>query len=299
VDVGEHTSALGQWSTAHRAADPRLRAFVHGYFASSSSLTRPVRELHLPATEVPLLLNFGKPHRRLDANGSDEWTCHDGVWIVGLHDRHQITEAVGEREFMIVRFTPLGAHRFLRLPMHSIANQALDLALIEPALARAVKSRVGLARNWADRFAAMEFLIAERIAGTETSDEIAATWHRLVACNGRVAIGSLAAEMDCTRSTLIERFRTHVGFPPKTVARVLRFNRALRSLDMPSRSLTREPESKPFIEAAEPEGRAAVRTIQWADLAADCGYADQAHFIKDFQAFAGSTPTAFLRKVAH
>ena len=34
--------------------------------------------------------------------------------------------------------------------------------------------------------------------------------------------------------------------------------------------------------------------IDWADLALDCGYYDQAHFIHEFQAFAGITPSVYL-----
>src|SRR4051812_44846113 len=118
METGEHTSELGEWQTVQRAADPRLRAYVHGYFASSSRLRLPIDERHLPSTEVPLMLNFGEPHRRFDSVGSGEWTARDGVWIVGLHDKHQLTQALGERHFMVVRFTPIGAHVFLGLPMH-------------------------------------------------------------------------------------------------------------------------------------------------------------------------------------
>ena len=297
METREHRSELGQWQTAQRPADPRLRAYVHGYFASSSNLRTPVQERHVPWIEVPLLLNLGAPHRRLDAVGSGEWTARDGVWVVGLHNRHQLTEAAGERHFMVVRFTPMGAHLFLGLPMHLIANEAVDLEVIDPALARVLVRRIGAAGSWTDRFAAMDSLIAERVAAAGIPASIGFAWRRLVATDGRIALDSLVSEMDCSHRTLIARFRTCVGFPPKTIARLLRFNRAVRSLDRLSGTRADEPASKPYIETKQPEDPR-VGAIQWAGLAADCGYFDQAHLIKDFREFSGMTPDAFLRRVS-
>lgn len=297
METAEHRSELGQWQTAQRPADPRLRAYVHGYFASSSNLRIPIPERHLPSTEIPLLLNFGAPHRRLDAAGSGEWTARDGVWVVGLHNRPQLTEAVGERHFMVVRFTPMGAHLFLGLPMHLIANKTVDLELIDPALARLLVSRIVVAGSWADRFAAMESLIAERVGGAEIPASIGFAWRRLVAADGRIALSSLASEMGCSHRNLIAKFRTSVGFPPKTLARLLRFNRAVRSLDRLSGTRANELVSKPYIETRQPDDPL-VEAIQWADLAAGCGYVDQPHLIKDFREFAGLTPHAFLRRVS-
>jgi AraC-like DNA-binding protein len=298
VETAEHRSELGQWQTAQRPADRRLRAYVHGYFGSSSNLRIAVQERHVPTTEVPLLINFGAPHRRWNAACSGEWTSRDGVWVVGLHNRHQLTQAVGERHFMVVRFTPIGAHLFLGLPMHLIANEALDLELVDPCLARILLSRIGVARSWTERFAAMESLIAERVAEAEMPSSIGSAWCRLVATDGRIALGPLASEMGCSHRVLIARFRTYVGFPPKTIARLLRFNRAVRSLDRLSQTRANESIGKPYIEIRQAEDRL-VSAIQWADLAADCGYFDQAHLIKDFREFAGSTPAAFLRHVSY
>ena len=296
METGEHTSELGQWQTVQRAADPRLRAYVHGYFASSSQLRAPVLERHLPSTEVPLLLNFGEPHRRSDL-GTGEWTTRDGAWIVGLHARHQLTQAVGERHFMVVRFTPIGAHLFLGLPMHSIANEAIDLEQIDASLARAVMRRVGLARSWTERFGAMESLIAQRIADAEMPGSVTPS--------GADSSPPMAGSRSVHSTTnwiaaiarLIARFRTCVGFPPKTVARLLRFNRVVRSLDCASRTRANETVGKPYIESAHADDRR-MDTIRWADIAADCGYFDQAHLINDFREFAGTTPDAFLRRVS-
>ncbi len=73
---------------------------------------------------------------------------------------------------MVVRFTPIGAHLFLGLPMHLIANDAIDLEQIDPALARTLKRALTRARSWTERFAAMEELIAQRIANAEMSGAV-------------------------------------------------------------------------------------------------------------------------------
>jgi len=105
----------------------------------------------------------------------------------------------------------------------------------------------------------------------------------------------LRPKSDAAIATLIAQFRTFVGMPPKMVARVLRFNRAVRALNASSRDQRGEPAGKPYIEAG-PVRQSSRAAIAWAEIAADCGYADQAHLIREFRQFAGSTPARFLRE---
>jgi AraC-like DNA-binding protein len=297
MEIHEHKSELGQWRVAQRSAHPRLRAFVRGYLASTSLLPHPVCERHLPSTEIPLVLNFGAPHRRIDATEPHAWICQDGVWIVGLQDRHQRNEAVGERDFMVVRFTPLGAHHFLRAPMHLIRGQTVELNALDSKLAGLIMSRVGAAGSWADRFDAMEALIAERVAQAARPGGLALAWHRLEAADGRIPLGSLASEIDCSHRALIAQFRTGIGVTPKAAGRLLRFNRVIRSLNDLSLNRVGEASGKPYIESHAPDGLRA-RAVGWADIAADCGYFDQSHFIKEFTRFSGATPSDFARQMS-
>jgi AraC-like DNA-binding protein len=242
-------------------------------------------------------LNFGAPHRQLDAAESQEWINRDGAWIVGLHDSHQLSDAVGERDFMIVRLTPLGAHSLLRAPMHLIAGRVVELGALDPKLAGLVMSRVGAAESWGDRFAAMEALIAERVAQTTAPNGLAWAWRKLEAADGRLPLGPLASEIDCSHRTLIAQFRTCIGVTPKAMGRLFRFNRAIRSLNELSRNRGGETASKPYIEA-QALGDPPTLAVPWADIAADCGYFDQSHFIKEFRQFAGATPTEFVRRMS-
>jgi AraC-like DNA-binding protein len=95
-------------------------------------------------------------------------------------------------------------------------------------------------------------------------------WDRLAESGGAARILDLAREIGWSRKHLRTRFLEQVGLAPKTVARVMRFQGALQQIGAATR-------------------------VNWAQLASDCGYADQAHFNRDFRDFAGNSPEAYLR----
>jgi AraC-like DNA-binding protein len=92
---------------------------------------------------------------------------------------------------------------------------------------------------------------------------------RLRASGGTVRVDSLAAEIGCSRRHLAAGFREQVGVSPKLLGRILRFQRAVA------------------LVGAGPG---------WAEIAARCGYYDQAHMVRDFHQFAGASPGEFARR---
>jgi AraC-like DNA-binding protein len=82
----------------------------------------------------------------------------------------------------------------------------------------------------------------------------------------------LAKEIGWSRKHLAQKFRKDIGLRPKTVARVIRFGKALKHAQN-------------------------CCDIDWAGLAVDCGYADQAHLIRDFSEFSGQSPEAWRARL--
>ena len=75
--------------------------------------------------------------------------------------------------------------------------------------------------------------------------------------------------LGCSARTLERSFERWVGLSPKELARLLRFQEALR------------------LSASRP-------AMNWAAVAASAGYSDQAHLGRDFRQFAGASPMAAL-----
>lgn len=88
--------------------------------------------------------------------------------------------------------------------------------------------------------------------------------------HGLVRVDELATTAGVSARQLERQFATHVGLSPKRFLRVLRFQQVLAVLRDPSSS-----------------------SAGWADVAAQHGFYDQAHFINDFKAFTGETPGAW------
>ena len=66
------------------------------------------------------------PHRALDPDDDTRVSLRRTAWVVGLHERYQVSEAVGERSFLVARLTPIGAHRLLGIAMDDLTNRAVE-----------------------------------------------------------------------------------------------------------------------------------------------------------------------------
>jgi len=289
MQVERHASDLGRWRTVRRPARPALRPFAGDLIGADSDLPAALVERHLPSLSVGLLVNFGAPHRLLDRDGERPGV---GAWVVGLQTGLRLGHAAGARSFMIVQLSPIGAHGILRLPMDAITDRTVPLEDIDPQFARDLVARTAAAADWPGRFEAAETLLAERLAGRSTALLAARALARLTQATEPPSVAALADELGCSHRHLIAQMQAGVGLSPKTVARIARFDRAVGAIHA---ALRLQHRGEPHLDQAAPTGRGRRQDdVHWADFAAAHGYYDQAHLIRDFQAFGGASPAQFL-----
>ncbi|GIF72625.1 AraC family transcriptional regulator [Asanoa siamensis] len=247
-----------------------LRRAVGPYVGYAERAAAPLARREVAISRCVLILGWGAPLDVRDPRGPAGGATAVSSFVGGLSDTWVDTiTAPGEATGIQLMLDPLVAARILGRPFGELANRVVALDDLDGRALRTVRalpSRLAAAADWPTRFALLDETLTARLTATGPPDpRLAAAWHRLRQTAGAVPIETLAAETGWTRRHLSTLFRRELGLPPKLLARLIRFEHAY---------------------AQSP--RAA--TAGWAAVAADTGYYDQAHLIRDFHTFTGSTP---------
>ncbi len=168
-----------------------------------------------------------------------------------------------------VRFRPGCFRPFLAAPVSTIADSVLPLRDIFGTEAERALSVVSKATEDDEMVTEMDRLLCTNVPTLPTSAERAAQIVETVAADSAITtVARLAEAAGTTVRTLQRLFGEYVGVGPKWAIRVYRIN-----------------------EAAQRIGGA--ERIDYAALADELGYSDQAHFTRDFTAAVGTPPARY------
>ena len=266
------TTAAGPgWELHRRAPIPALApvlADLEGYRERAGAFG-PRRE---PAVSVAVwVLNLAGHFRVHDPRERADVSPALG-FLAGPNDSWVDVATLGPVETLQVNFTLPGARRFLGLPLAEVANSTVDVeALFGPA-GRVLVERLAVLPDWAARFDLIESFVGRRVGGAPgLPPEVAEAWRLLQASGGRASIAGVATTVGVSRQHLSATMTQQLGLPPKRLAEIVRFERALEATNAATRP-------------------------RWSLIAAGAGYADQSHLTRTFQRFAGMSPGAFLAR---
>lgn len=208
--------------------------------------------------------------------------CADLVWVgdsmarvIGPATR-TVVEALPPGTCIVgLRFRPGTASAALGVPAAELRNLELTLDTLWGQTAGLLSERVAESDTIRQKLGIIEAVIGYRLARIRDPDAVvlgvvAALQRRL-----HLPVEATLAEAGVSERQLRRRFYAAVGYGPKVFQRIARLVR-LREL-----AVSRGP-----------------RPIQLARVAAELGYADQAHMTRDVRALSGLSPRQLVGRAA-
>lgn len=258
-----------------RRPAPALRPFVVDYSGYRDAGVTPALHRGLPSPWITLILTLDEPLTLLDVPGGSR-RDFDAL-IGGLHTSPAFVQHDGRQSGIQVSMRPLGARALLDLPAGELTSLDLPATDVLGPRIEALRRRLQAATTWDQRFDLLDGALLARVGQSGSgrarpAPEVVHAWNLLMASRGRASVTEVAHEVGWSARRLRTQCQIEMGLSPKSLARVVRFDRARRLL--PRRALT-----GPSL----------------AELAVRCGYADQSHLTRDFHDLAGLSPMAWLR----
>lgn len=172
-----------------------------------------------------------------------------------------------------VRFFPGGAHVFHGMPLEWFTDKRVALQECWPEGLNELQERMAETNSFAERVEVMNAYLNPLSVQTSTSenDLMKNVLHRIFIDGGRMSVQELAMREVISERQLHRRFSEWVGISPKRFSEVVRFHRVLSDIHQ-------------------------GYTADWAMLAQNHGFFDQAHLIRQFRKFYGETPLTAARE---
>jgi AraC-like DNA-binding protein len=216
-------------------------------------------------------------------NGCVELACalDTGVVRVAGPKRAPALERVDPGTTMVgVRFRPGAAPTILGLPAAELLEFDIDLDLMWGPSAATLGARIAEPARPQDAAARLERLVAARCAAAPGADPLVTAAVSLLQPWRAGTLGQVTGELFASPRQVRRHFTAAVGYGPKTLQRILRF--------------------QGFLALANAGGvGVGMGGVQLSRLAAVTGYADQAHLTRECSRLAGLTPRTFLNEMAH
>lgn len=254
---------------AQRAPSAALAPFVECYWNLQGVATaaHPAERV-LPDGRIELVFNCGDAVRQDQAGGA---CIQPLTLVVGPTTRAVILRPAGTVRMFGIRLRHGCGHAVLRMPAALVTDSIVSLPEVGHPVSASMHEELAEAPDFDAQVRIAERHLARRLASRSERDVVSSRAVRLIlSSDGALDIAQVARTTGISVRHLARTFQREVGVGPKLLARLARFHALLR---LASARL------QPTLAAS----------------AAQSGYVDQSHLVRDFREFAGQTPSEYFR----
>lgn len=253
---------------------PLLAGYVKAFWVweSAQQLTAPYL-YHSMADGMPELIFHYEGHfvEKAEGTGARLPTSY----VLGPTSKFSQKLATGRFGVFGVYLYPFAIARLLAQPVSELTNQLVDVSTLLGPAGRELEEQLVLATSTTQRLALITAFLQARLLcprAPTREDSTPTAIMRIIHAAGKADIRLLAHEHNVSVRQLERRFKVQAGFSPRLFSRIVRFQSALNEFGAEKKLLTQ--------------------------IAYECGYYDQAHFIHDFKEFSGVHPKRYFSGTA-
>ncbi len=227
------------------------------------------KQLIIPDGCIEMIFILGDDIKRYTSE--DEFIIQPRELVVGQITEPFFIEPTGVVNCFAVRFYPYGFGNFVQTPIRELANKETPLHdLFGENRSHELKQKIIQAIDIQSKIEIVEAFLLDTLNDKIIIDHIVKTTiDAILLTKGSAPINTVLKDDLSKRRQLERKFMKKVGISPKQLGKVIRLQTALKMLlNQQSENLT--------------------------SIAYESEYYDQAHFIKDFKEFTGTTPKEFL-----
>lgn len=250
---------------------PPLSEFVELFWFYEGYDPPHARERVIPTGTMQLIFNLREDELRVyDRRDHHRFQSFGGALISGAHTEFVVIDAANQASTVGVHFRPGGAYPFLGSSASELRDADVPLDALWGAKALELRDRLVEAETPEAVFCVLEQALLAQVARPLTHHPaVAFALEELQGMPRTRSVREVSEQTGLSQRRFIQLFREEVGLTPKLFRRIRRFQEVVRLIDKQQR-------------------------VEWGEVAQGCGYFDQAHFIHDFRAFSGITPTSYL-----
>jgi AraC-like DNA-binding protein len=239
------------------------------WFAEGTPATH-AKERLLPTGTMELVINLRDDAMRVyESRNTQRVQSFRGSVVCGAHSGFFVIDTANQASVMGVHFKPGGAFPFFKTPADELRDAHVSLETLWGAAAGALRDQLLGAETVERRFYLLEqTLLAQARRPLARHPAVGFALKEFHAAPAR-AVSAVTGQIGLSARRFIEVFGQEVGLTPKQFCRIRRFQNVLRRVHH-------------------------RQEVDWVDVALECGYFDQAHFIHDFRGFSGLNPTTYL-----
>ena len=196
------------------------------------------------------------------------------VWISGMHKNYISISAHQKSEMFVIQFKPYGAYPFFHFQIHDLNERIVPAEDLFGDELLKLREQILSNKTSEEKFLAAEKWLNHRFDENKTPPSELLTALEKIQTESVANYNTIIESYPKTQKHLIDQFKKYVGLTPKYYQRILRFNEILQQIHQNEK-------------------------IDWAQIAYQCEYSDQSHFIKEFKHFSGFNPQKFIKEEFH